>query len=539
VTRRRWVGLALVAVPALFVGALLVWPLAVVVDRALRPGGSLDLTPVTTAASDPSLWGVVWFTTWQAAISTVLTLAVALPAAWLFARNRFRGRGVLWALLVVPFVLPTVVVAAAFSSGPGSFAVPRGTLWAVLVAHTFLNYAVVVRIVGVAWADLADRYADAAAVLGAGTWQVARRITAPLLAPSVLAASSVVYLFSFTSFGVVLVLGGARLRTIEVEIYERVRQLDLGTAAVLAVAQMLLVVALLWVAGRWAQRWSVTLRPTAPAPRVTDRWGRRLGAGLVALTMMVILGIPLVTLVARSVWGPDGWTWSYWSALDDRRGVLQAAPLEALVNSLVVAVVATAIAMVVGGLAVAGIMSLERDPHGSRLARPAAFDALLMLPLGASAVTVGLGLLLAFGRPPLDLRSSIVLVPVAQALVALPFVVRVLLPAARSIDASMRESAAVLGATPISVVRHVDVPLLARPIAVAGGFAFAVALGEFGATLVVARPNLPTLPLTVARLLGQPGALNRGQAMAVATLLMVVTVGVVLAVDQLRGGLRD
>lgn len=258
-----------------------------------------------------------------------------------------------------------------------------------------------------------------------------------------------------------------------------------------------------------------------------------------ALTMMVILGIPLVTLVARSVWGPDGWTWSYWSALDDRRGVLQAAPLEALVNSLVVAVVATAIAMVVGGLAVAGIMSLERDPHGSRLARPAAFDALLMLPLGASAVTVGLGLLLAFGRPPLDLRSSIVLVPVAQALVALPFVVRVLLPAARSIDASMRESAAVLGATPISVVRHVDVPLLARPIAVAGGFAFAIALGEFGATLVVARPNLPTLPLTVARLLGQPGALNRGQAMAVATLLMVVTVGVVLAVDQLRGGLRD
>jgi thiamine transport system permease protein len=117
--------------------------------------------------------------------------------------------------------------------------------------------------------------------------------------------------------------------------------------------------------------------------------------------------------------------------------------------------------------------------------------------------------------------------------------VRVLLPAARSIDASMRESAAVLGATPISVVRHVDVPLLARPIAVAGGFAFAIALGEFGATLVVARPNLPTLPLTVARLLGQPGALNRGQAMAVATLLMVVTVGVVLAVDQLRGGLRD
>jgi len=519
------VGLA-IAAPTVFVAALLLWPLAAVTNRALRPGGELDLSPVGDTLGDPSVHSVLWFTVWQAGLSTLLTVVAALPAAWLFARVPFVGRSVAWAALVVPFVLPTVVVATAISGLPGGLS--GRPLAAILVAHVFFNFAVVVRVVGTAWAGLGQGPAEAAAVLGAGPTAVFRRVTLPLLAPSVLAASAVVYLFCFTSFGVVLLLGGGRLRTVEVEIYQRLRLLDLGGAATLALVQLVLVGVLLVVAARWSQRWSVD------SPIGGRGEGRLSGrtrwlAVVAGMFTGVLLVVPMGTLVWRSVRTTDGVGLQYWRALGTQRGVLAASPLQALGNSLVVASVATLVALALGVAAVAGLVALERRRGGSGLA---AFDAILMLPLGASAVTVGLGLFLAFDRPPLDLRTSVVLVPLAQALVALPFVVRVMLPAARSVAGRLREAAMVCGASPLQVVWHIDRPLLQRPLAVAAGFAFAVAMGEFGATLVVARPDVPTLPIVLARLLGQPGAVNRGQAMAVATLLMVVTAVVVLVADR-------
>jgi thiamine transport system permease protein len=540
---------ALFVVPAAFLGVLLLWPLTVVTWRAVAPGGEVELGGVIDALGERTLVDVVWFSAWQAAVSTLLTVVVALPSAWLFARVEFPGRRLLWAALVVPFVLPTVVVAAAVTGLFGGSVQLRGSLLAVLAAHVFFNYAVVVRIVGVAWAALGRGPTEAAAVLGAGRWRAFTRVTVPLLAPSVTAAASVVYLFCFTSFGVVLVLGGGRWRTVEVEIYERVRALDLTGAAVLALVQLVIVGALLVAAGRVAQRWSVALPPAGEVLRRPEGWRQRSVVGAVLASMAVIVGAPLGALVWRSVATPSGLGTTYWSQLGVRRGVLTAAPLEALRNSLVVAGIAMTIALVVGGLAVAGVVAIER--HRTRRGRPpghgatgrglAAFDALLMLPLGASAVTVGLGFLLALDRPPLDLRGSAALVPLAQALVALPFVVRLLLPAARAVDRRLHDVAAVLGASPWKVLWEVDRPALARPVAVAAGFALAVSLGEFGATVVLARPDLPTLPLVVGRLLGQPGEVNRGQAMAVATLLMFVTGAVVLLADRLRmaGSSRD
>ena len=133
------------------------------------------------------------------------------------------------------------------------------------------------------------------------------------------------------------------------------------------------------------------------------------------------------------------------------------------------------------------------------------FDALLMLPLGTSAVTVGFGFLITLDKPPLDLRESWILVPLAQALVGVPFVVRVMLPVLRAVDDRLREAAAVLGASPLRVWREVELPLARPGAGIAAGFAFAVSLGEFGATVFIARPDSPTLPVAVARLLGRAG----------------------------------
>jgi thiamine transport system permease protein len=230
--------------------------------------------------------------------------------------------------------------------------------------------------------------------------------------------------------------------------------------------------------------------------------------------------------VQRSLDAPG---FAYYKALTrEDGGTFLVPPLDAVGISLRYALAATLVALVVGGLAAAALA--RRD--AGRLVR--GFDALLMLPLGVSAVTVGFGFLIALDEPPLDLRSSWLLVPLAQALVGVPFVVRTMLPVLRAVDDRLRQAAAVLGASPWRVWREVDLPLVRRALLVAAGFAFAVSLGEFGATVFIARPDNPTLPVAVARLLGRAGELNYGQAMALSTILMVVCALALLVLERLR-----
>ena len=476
---------------------------------------------------------------WQALASTVLTIAVALPAAYVLGRYRFRGRSVVSALVVVPFVLPTVVVALAFLAILPD-GVERG--WApILVAHAFFNVAVVVRIVGTFWASLDPRLSEAAATLGASPRARFREITAPLLAPALASAAAIVFLFSFTSFGVVLILGGPRYATIEAEIYNQaVRLFDLRAAAVLSLVQLACVVAAVSVAVRLERRLASSgdLRPegeTLRRPR-TARDKVVVGASLGGLALF--LGLPLAVLVERSLAVGDGHGFSAYRALGHDTNVLLAAPWEAIVNSVLYAAAATAIAVTVGGLAAfavagrnrqASVSDTEARPFGTRL-----IDALVLLPLGASAVMLGLGFLIAFDTAPLDFRAQPWLVPVAQALIAIPFVVRILVPTLRSIDPHQREAAALLGATPGRVRREIDLPIVSRGIAVAAGFAFAISLGEFGATVFLARPDRPTLPVAIFRFLGRPGEINVAQAYALAVVLMGVTVVAVLLVERVR-----
>ena len=165
-------------------------------------------------------------------------------------------------------------------------------------------------------------------------------------------------------------------------------------------------------------------------------------------------------------------------------------------------------------------ISEYRNGTRNRAAAPTFADAL------------GFGFVIAFDDPPLELRGSPWLVPIVQALVAAPFVVRIVAPALRSIDEQLREAAAVLGASPARVWREVDLPLVLRALGVAAGFAFAFSLGEFGATVFVARSDWPTVPVAIFRFLSRPGAINAGQAAALGVILMVLTAATVLVADR-------
>lgn len=511
----------LIAIPVLFLVIFFVWPVLSILRLGLAPEGALDLAPLLDVLNDATLWSVAWFTLWQAVLSTVITLVIALPGAYVLSRYRFRGRGLARALVTVPFVLPTVVVGAAFTS----LGVSR-SLTAILLAHVFFNYAIVVRTVGSLWSHIDDREQQAARVLGAGRVRTFVSITLPTLRPAIGAATAIVFLFCFTSFGVILILGGPGYATIETEIYRQTAQhLNLETAAVLSLFQLGAVIAALAVSNRMSgDRIALsTLRP-ADQNTLPVIGRRRIMLGVNLFVIALLIGLPMTQLVVRSF---DG-------GLDGYRGLTRTTfgfaepPISAVWTSLQYALIATVLAVFVGGSAAFALVRRRERAKGRLL------NLLVMLPLGISAVTVGFGFLVTFDAAPFELRSSPAIIPIAHALIAIPFVVWLMVPVLTAINPRQREAAAVLGANPSRVWWEIDFPIGLRAALVAAGFAAAISLGEFGATLFIVRPDTVTLPVVIFRLLGRPGQEMYSQAMAASTLLMFLTAGSVLAIERLR-----
>ena len=536
----RRTAILLAAAPVCFLAVFFIWPMTAILVTALTgDGGSAALaqSDVLATWSAPGTARIAWFTLWQAGLSTVLTVVVALPGAYVLATYDFPGKRLLRAGLTVPFVLPTVVVAAAFLAligprGPLSALGLDGTIWAILAAHVFYEYAIVVRLVGSVWSHLDPRTVEAARMLGATPWRSFRYITWPLLRPAVISAASLVFLFTFTSFGVILLLGGSGTTTLEVAIYRATaRSLDLPAGAALALLQMAVIGVVLVVETRLGERLAIAQRLRSAGDTSRRPVGRRAKLFMTAVigSMMLYLGTPLAVLVERSLRSPEGSLLSSYRALLEAggRGGLFVAPAEAVINSVAFAALTVALA-VTFGLLIAAVAAYRGGRLGGGL------DTLAMLPLGTSAVLLGFGFIVALDEPPLDLRTSPLLIPLAHTLVATPFVVRAAVPLIRSIEPRLREAAAVLGASPGRVFREIDGPVVARAALVGAGFAFAVSLGEFGATLFIARPETPTVPVAIYRLLGQPGALPFGQAMAMSTILMCLTAGAVLLIERWR-----
>ncbi len=527
--------------PLLFLLVFFFYPLVNIFRLSLSGEGVVELF------QKPYYLRVFWFTFWQAALSTILTLLLGLPIAYLFARYTFPGKSLLRALVTVHFELPTVVVATAFRSLLG----PNGpinagmmqlldlelaplrieqTITIILLAHIYYNMAIVVRLVGGFWGKFDPLMNEAARVHGAPPHRAFIEITAPLLRPAILSASALIFLFTFTSFGVILILGGPGFSTLETEIYRQyVTFLNPSIAAVLSLLQIIFTFLLMLLYAGWQRRAAVPLdfRPEQSSLRHPTGRSEKIIVSVLLVSLAVFMLSPLLVLVGRSLVDREGnLTFVYYQALPvARRGSITfIPPLRAIWNSILFAILTTITAGILG---VASALMLTRPGRFRGLLDPA-----FMLPLGASAVTLGLAYVVTLD----SLRTSAVLVLIAHTLVALPFVVRSLLPVLQGIQPSIRESAAVLGASPFRIWREVDLPIVGRALLVAGVFAFTVSMGEFGATSFIVRPNSGylTLPIAIQRYLNQPGALNFGQALALSSILMGVCVVGFVAIERFR-----
>jgi thiamine transport system permease protein len=545
-------------IPLLFLAVFFFYPLITILRQALS--SNLLLIPAETDRIIQPLS----FTFGQAILSAGLTLVIGLPATFLFVKYSFSGKTFLRVLTTVPFILPTVVVAAGFNAMLG----PRGwinlalmnifrlnhppihflnTIGAILLAHVFYNTTIIIRIVGTAWSGLNPRLEQAANSLGASPQQVFLRVTIPLLLPSIISALLLVFLFDFTSFGVILLMGGPSFSTLETEIYtQAIHLLNLPLAAVLSTIQLISTLITTVCIMRFSSRWLFTLTPNfrREDTQTVKSTRSRLFVFFMSMVLVMVFILPILSLVMRSFiqiqsnTGASGalhvqFTSAYFKELfvNKRDSLFYIPPFQAIVNSLIYANLTMIIALFLG---VATVFASRTKNRINRL-----LDPVIMLPLGTSAVTLGLGYVLVLSKVGLNLPSYSLIIPIVHSLVAFPFVVRTLQPALSAIPDSLHMAAATLGATPLRIIKEIDFPILARSIVTAGIFSFAISLGEFGATLFLSRPEFPTIPIAIYRFLSQPGALNYGQAMAMATILLVLCASSILILEMLNKKKRN
>ena len=448
----------LLIAPVVFLSVFFVVPVANSILRYFR------FSEFSNILGNQSLRGVAWFSLWQASVSTLTTLAVALPATWALSRFTFRGSRIARGILTAPFVLPAVVVAAGVLAITDS----RGII-PILWAHVVFNVSVVLRIVGPRWSMVNNRLEHAAATLGARPSRTFTSVVWPQISDAVISAATLVFIYCFTSFGVIAILGGVSRRTLESEIFtQAVRLGNTSTATALAVLQAVIIGAVFFITRHISRSLSTSLHVSAPQPLHTKATHRATPLMFIAIAV-VIVASPLLATIYRSFVANSQLSFSAWRSIFS-----------------------------------GSLPSLSVSPQS----------------------VVGIGLIITFNSSPFAWRSERWFIPVIHAVIALPLVIRALEPAARAIPASLRNASATLGASPFATWRRVELPLLQPALLRATGLSMAVSLGEFGATSFLSRSGSTTLPIAIAQLLGRPGVTTQQAGFALAALMVLVTVGV-------------
>lgn len=530
-TQRRLAVVGAAAAALIAWSLLYGWPIWAIVDRSLAGvAGRTGLTPdtVRSVSVDRRIHRLLLISVAQTLCSTMIVVMLGAPIAWVLARLEFAGRRLLSAVVMTPFVLPTLTVAGSMVGLAGGLPRSDGARLALIVAaHVTFNLGIFVRSVSASIAATPPDLERAAMVLGRRPARAVVSTTFASIRSEIVSAAIVVAVFCLTSFGVIVVLGGASVGTIEVEIWVlTTRSLDLGRAAVLAGIQLAVVGMLVAIYQRLAPtRTMRMIRIRDARRRALDRFDRGLVA-MAALTIVTTCVVPLTGLIVRSFRGPEGWTLEHyaWVVTGEVPGITGRSVVSVLGYTVAAALVATSLAVSIA------IPAAFLACHDGRIGRWA--ELFMTIPLGISAATLGFGFLVAFSGPVVDLRGNWLFVPLVQAAAGVPVVFRVVMTAGRGLDRSLLDAAAVGGARWSRRVREIVWPALRHSVGVAAGFGFAMAVGEFGATVFLSRQDQPTAAVVIGRLLGRPGDSNIGRALALSCVLGVLATVSVAAIDR-------
>jgi thiamine transport system permease protein len=531
VNSKRRYGLTLVVViPLVFIGVLFYFPLGRILSMGFGGGTIAAITTHRIA-------GIVWFTIWQAFLSAVIALILGIPGAYLLYNRRFKGQKFLRAIITVPFVLPTIVVAIGFTSLRtlplvGSLFSGSSMIPAIICAHVFMNYSLIVRGVGSMWSTLDSRTEDAAALDGAGRLRTLWSVTLPQLRAAIISAFSLVFIYCLASFGIILVLGGGLINSIETEIFTAATQfLDLTKTTGLAIVQMAVTAVAFLIAQR-ATRKSVMIE-AVDSESIRKHVDRRdwLAVMLTGVVVVFLIGLPVISVLVRAFifqGNPSLMNFGHLGGFG-ARDLLSITVGQAAMNSVRNLIISLTLTMIIS-LLVSYVISRSSGNARFKIAQRV-LDILFQIPIGVSAVVLGFGYLVTFSGGIFPLRSSWLVVPLVQSLLATPLVIRFIYPALLSIDRELLDAAAVDSASASQSWWHIELPLIRTSITTAFGYAAIISIGEFGAASFLAYGDQGTLPTVLYQLISRPGEQNYGMAMATSALLILLAFLTILLIS--------
>ena len=528
ITKRQF---ALIVLPLLFVGALFYLPVLNVLLLGAEEGPAALWHSLT-----PGLWPIFAFTVFQALVSTAICVAIGVPGAYVLYRRSFRGAAIIRSIITVPFMLPSIVTAMMFAL-MGNAIGGINPIAAIIAANVFSNYSLIVRSVGSQWQTIDHASEEAAALSGAGRLRTAISISLPQLRSSIFSSAAMTMLYCLSSYGIVLALAGGNVNTIETEIgIAALQHLDIPRAAALSILQVILCVAFFLVSRSHSDA-SLSLAggEMKASPRL-DRRDTPATALLVAVVGILIL-LPMLLLFARAFFVGGQFSLRGFELLNSmgERNLLDISVFDACLNSLRNLGLATLIATPIG-LFISFLMATRAK---AQLAKPkrrdvlgATIDSLFMLPIGVSSVVLALGYLITFGDGWLPLRSSWLVVPLVQALLATPLVVRIVYPALMAIEDTVHAHAQTEGATQWQIFVRLDLRIISQAVRTALAFAALVSLGEFGAASLLSFGDQSTLTVLLYQLISRPGGQNYQMALSIAAILVGLTIATVLLVSR-------
>ena len=516
--------------------------------------GESPLAVLDAALSPDRRLGVVGFTAYQAALSTAVSVAVGVPLAYLLARYEFPGRQTVRSLTILPFVLPSIMVAVGFFATFGANGTLNATLGAVglgpvdllpsleaiIIAHAFYNAPLVARITTAAWESVDASAVETARSLGASPLRAFRDVVWPQVYPAVLLSGALTFVFTFGTFPIVLALGGFELATVEVFVYQLIRDLNYAEGAALALVELAISLSLMYAYLRYEAANTVQSggarpqerRPLRPPSLSVRELLPRVGLVAYAVVALVLFVAPIASMIFASFSGPNGLTLAHYQFLIERQttgAAFQVRPGPAIRNSLVFGAAALAVALPMGVV----VSVLTTRPYRGRKV----VDTVAMAPLAVSGIIVGLGLLrsLVFG---IDIggwhvaAGGALAIVAAHAIAGYPFVVRIVAPELEALDRQLIESARALGAPRARALLDIELPLVWPAVVAGAAFAFALSVGEFSATAVLASgTGQYTMPIAIERFIGR----RLGPATAMGVVLLVVTSVSFLLIDRLGG----